>query len=53
MASRGLQGGGKDGSTGPCAEESPGPVSAGVFPDFQGGPPFAPTAAGAQSRETE
>lgn len=47
------EGGGEDGRTGPCAQESPGPVSAGVHPDFQGGAPFAPTAARAQSRETE
>lgn len=47
------EGGGEDGHTGPCAQESPGPVSAGVLPDLQGGTPFAPTAARAQSRETE
>lgn len=47
------EGGGEDGHAGPCAQESPGPVSAGVLPDFQGGPLFAPTAARAQSREAE
>ena len=47
------KGGGEDGNAAPCAQELPGPVSAGLFPDFQGDPPFAPTAAGPQSRETE